>query len=106
MAIDNSAIAVAAPELITAMTGSNTLIGTLVANPTIIIFDNQSTTGVVLSINGVQWKTFQGGEAIVLDLRAAHGNARNYSFRVGDSFFGNGAANGNFSISYLYAQNI
>lgn len=106
MSIDNSAIAVPAPELITAMTGSNVLIGTLIANPTIIIFDNQSTTGVVLSINDVQWKTFQGGEAIVLDLRAAHGNARNYSFRVGDSFFGNGPADGSFSISYLYAQNI
>src|SRR6188472_357748 len=106
MAIDNSAIAVAAPELITAMDGTNKLIGTLIANPTIIIFDNQSTTGVILSINGVQWKTFTGAEALVLDLRAAHGNARNYSFRVGDSFFGNGAANGSFSISYLYAQNL
>ena len=105
MAIDNSAVAVAAPELITAMTGSNVLIGTLVANPTIIIFDNQSTTGVVISINGVQWKTFSGGEALVLDLRAAHGRATNYSFKVGDSFFGNGAANGDFSIAYLYAQN-
>ncbi len=106
MAIDSSAIAVAAPELITAMDGTNKLIGTLIANPTIIIFDNQSTTSVVLSINGVQWKTFTGAEALVLDLRAAHGNATNYSFRVGDSFFGNGAANGDFSISYLYAQNM
>lgn len=105
MAIDNSAIAVPAPELIAAMTGSDAFIGTLIANPTIIILDNQSTTGVVLSINGVSWKTFTGGEALVLDLRAAHGQATNYSFRVGDSFSGNGAANGNFSISYLYAQN-
>jgi len=105
MAIDNSAIAVAAPELITTMDGTNKLIGSLVANPTIIIFDNQSTTSVVLSINDVQWKTFTGAGALVLDLRAAHGNATNYSFRVGDTFFGNGAANGSFSISYLYAQN-
>ncbi len=105
MAIDNSAIAVPAPELITAMTGANTLIGTLIANPTILILDNQSTTSVVLSINGVSWKTFAGAECLVLDLRAAHGNANNYSFRVGDSFSGNGAANGSFSISYLYAQN-
>jgi hypothetical protein len=105
MSIDNSAVALPAPELITAMDGTNKLIGTLVANPTIIIFDNQSTASVVLSINGVSWKTFPGGEAIVLDMRAAHGNARNYSFQVGDSFFGNGAANGSFSISYLYAKN-
>ncbi|SRR5258705_2295565 len=105
MSIDNSAVALAAPELITPMTGANVLIGTLIANPTIIILDNQSTTAVVLSINDVSWKTFTGGEALVLDMRAAHGNARNYTFAVGDSFFGNGAANGSFSISYLYAKN-
>lgn len=105
MAIDNSSVALPAPELIVSMDGTNKLIGTLAFNPTIIIFDNQSTTGVVISINNVQWKTFSGGEALVLDLRAAHGNARNYTFSIGDSFFGNGAANGNFSISYLYAKN-
>lgn len=105
MSIDNSAVALPAPELITAMTGSNVLIGTLLYNPTIIVLDNQSTTSVVLSINNVQWKTFTGGEALVLDMRAAHGNATNYTFQVGDSFFGNGAANGSFSISYLYAKN-
>ncbi len=105
MGINNSQRAVAAPELITAMTGSNALIGTLIENPTIIVLDNQSTTSVVLSINLVQWKTFSAGEALVLDLRAAHGLAANYTFGIGDSFFGNGAANGNFSISYLYAGN-
>lgn len=105
MGINNSQRAVPAPELITAMTGSNALIGTLIANPTIIILDNQSTTSVVLSINSTQWKTFQGGEAIVLDLRGNHGVAPNYTFSIGDSFFGNGAANGSFSISYLYAGN-
>jgi len=105
MAINNSQVALPAPELITAMTGSNTLIGTLLFNPTIIILDNQSTTSVVLSINDVQWKTFTGGEALVLDMRGNHGIAPNYTFQVGDSFFGNGAANGSFSISYLYAKN-
>jgi len=77
----------------------------LLFNPTIIILDNQSTTSVVLSINDVQWKTFTGGEALVLDMRGNHGIAPNYTFQVGDSFFGNGAANGSFSISYLYAKN-
>lgn len=105
MAINNSQRAVAAPELIEAMTGANVLIGTLLYNPTIIIFDNQSTTAVVLSINDVEWKTFPGGEALVLDMRAAHGLAPNYTFDVGTSFYGNGAANGSFSISYLYAKN-
>lgn len=106
MAVNNSQIAVPAPELIVAMTGTPTTIGTLLYNPTIIIFDNQSTTSVVLSIDGVSWKTFTGGEAIVLDLRSAHGLAANYSFRIGTVFSGNGAANGNFSISYLYAKNV
>lgn len=106
MAIDNSSIAVPAPELIQAMTGSSVVLGSLIANPTILILDNQSTTSVVLTINDVQWKTFSGGEALVLDLRAANGRASNYSFRVGDTFSANGAANGNFSISYLYAQNM
>ena len=105
MAINNSQVALPATELIQAMTGSSVLIGTLLFNPTIIILDNQSTTSVVLSINGVQWKTFTGGEAIVLDMRANHGIAPNHTFSVGDSFFGNGAANGSFSISYLYAKN-
>lgn len=105
MAINNSQRALPAPELITAMTGANVLIGTLLYNPTIIIFDNQSTTAVVISINDVSWKTFPGGEALVLDMRAAHGIAENYTFSVGDSFFGNGAANGSFSIAYLYARN-
>ena len=105
MAINNSQVALPAPELITAMTGSNTLIGTLAYNPTIIVLDNQSTTSVVLSINDVSWKTFAAGEALVLDLRAASASAPNYTFSVGDSFFGNGAANGSFSISYLYAKN-
>ncbi len=105
MGINNSQRAVPAPELITAMTGVNVLIGTLIENPVIIIFDNQSTTSVVLSVNLVQWKTFTAGEAIVLDLRAAHGLAANYTFSIGDSFFGNGAATGSFSISYIYAGN-
>jgi hypothetical protein len=104
MVVNNSQVAVPATELITAMTGAPAIIGTLLHNPTILIFDNQSTTAVVLSINGVSWKTFSGAEAIVLDLRAAHASAANYSFPIGTVFSGNGAANGSFSISYLYAK--
>lgn len=105
MGINNSQIALAAPELIATMTGSNVLIGTLLHAPTIIIFDNQSAVSIVISIGTVQWKTFPAGEALVLDLRAAHGLAANYTFSEGTSFFGNGAS-GDFSISYLYAQNM
>lgn len=91
-----------AAELITAMTGSNVLIGTLLQPPVKIIFDNQSTASVVISttfdgVNFTQWKTFQGGEALVLDDDL-------YTFPRNMQFWGNGAASGNFSISYTYIQ--
>lgn len=92
-----------APELITAMTGSSVSIGTLLYLPVKLILDNQSTTSVVLSISldggqtKIQWKTFTGGEALVLDDDV-------FTFPVGTIFYGNGAANGNFSISYTYLK--
>jgi hypothetical protein len=46
MAINNSQRAQFAEELIAAMTGAAATIGTLLFNPVIIIFDNQSTTAV------------------------------------------------------------
>lgn len=105
MGINNSQRAIAAPELIAAMTGSAVQLGPLIANPTIIIFDNQSDQGVILFWNDVQWKTFATSEALVLDLRAAHGVAPNYTFSIGDTFFAIGGGVGDFSISYLYAGN-
>ncbi len=90
-----------APELITDMTGSNKLIGTLLHAPVKLVMDNQSSDSVVLFIDigggQVQWKTFEAHEAIVLDDDA-------YSFPVGTSFYGNGTAAGNFSISYTYIK--
>ncbi len=105
MAINLSQRAKPATELIQAMTGSNVLIGTLTESPVIIIFDNQSTSSVVISIDLVSWKTFTAGEALVLDMRGNHGIASNFTFDAGTSFFGNGAATGSFSIAYVYAQN-
>lgn len=105
MSENNSQRAVAAPELIVAMSGVNTFIGKLSESPVIIIFDNQSTSSTVISIDAISWKTFTAGEALVLDMRAAHGLAPNFTFDKGTSFFGNGAATGSFSISYLYAKN-
>jgi len=93
-----------APELIVAMTGANVLIGTLLHVPIKLVLDNQSTTPVVLSIsldNGesqTQWKTFAASEAIILDDDF-------YTFPKGTQFYGNGAANGNFSISYTFINN-
>lgn len=94
-----------APELITAMTGSSVLIGTLLHTPVKLILDNQSTASVVLSISLdsggslIQWKTFLAGEAIVLDDDL-------YTFPKGTRFYGNGAASGSFSISYTYILNL
>jgi hypothetical protein len=93
-----------ATELIAAMTGSSVLIGTLLQTPVKLILDNQSTAPVVLSISldqgesKTQWKTFSGGEAIVLDDDL-------YTFPRGTQFYGNGAASGSFSISYTFIAN-
>ncbi len=90
-----------APELITAMTGSQVAIGTLLHTPVKLILDNQSTASVVLSINVggvgaiIQWKTFSAGECLVLDDDI-------YTFPNGTIFYGNGAASGSFSIAYTY----
>ena len=90
-----------APELNVAMTGSSVLIGTLLHVPVKLILDNQSTSSTVLSISldggstKIQWKTFSAGEAIVLDDDI-------YTFPKGTMFYGNGAATGNFSVSYSY----
>lgn len=106
MAINNSQRAQFAEELLATMTGTPVLIGTLLYSPVIIIFDNFSDVAVEISVDGgtTVWKTFPAGEALVLDLRAAHGLAPNYTFDVGTSFTGTGAS-GDFSISYIYALN-
>lgn len=107
MSINNSQRGQFASELLETMTGSFLLIGSLEHEPVIIIFDNQSTVSIAISIDGgtTTWKTFPAGEALVLDLRAAHGLAPNFTFDVGTSFYGNGAS-GDFSISYIYAKNV
>lgn len=105
MNVNNSQRAACAPELSATMTGSFTSIGTLLYNPVIIIFDNQGLASVAISLDGgvTTWRTFPAGEALVLDLRSAHGLAANYTFDVGTTFHGNGAS-GTFSISYTYAK--
>lgn len=101
---NNSVICRAGVELSASMTGSFVTIGTLPVNPVIIIFDNQGTDSVAISTDdgANTWRTFPGGEALVLDLRANNGIASNYTFPVGTTFSGNGAS-GTFSISYVYA---
>jgi hypothetical protein len=107
MAVNNSQIAECATELTAVMTGAAVTIGTLLQNPVIIIFDNQGTAPVSISTNGgtTTWRTFPGGEAVLLDLRGNHGIAANFTFPLGTTFTGTGAS-GTFSISYIYALSL
>lgn len=103
MSNNNSIMAKCGVELTASMTGSAVPIGTLPVNPVIIIFDNQGSASVAISTNGgsTTWRTFVGGEALVLDLRGNKGDVSNFTFPVGTVFTGTGAS-GTFSISYLY----
>jgi hypothetical protein len=95
-------------ELSAAMTGSAVLVGTLLHNPVIMYFDNQSTANVAISVNDPTganvWKTFTAGEVLSIDMRSNHGIAANFTADLGTNFYGNGTnASGNFKISYLSA---
>lgn len=103
MSINNSARALPGIELIATMTGSPVQIGVFLHPPVHVIFDNLSNVAVVVSINGVQWKTFGAGTAVALDMRANHGLAENYAFSAGDVITGDGAS-GEFSVAYTYAR--
>lgn len=105
MSINNSQRAGFPEELITTMTGSWVEIGTLDYVPVLIIFDNQGSATIEISIDGgtTTWRTFPAGEALVLDLRDKKGNAANFGVSKNTTFYGNGAS-GNFSISYIYAK--
>jgi hypothetical protein len=86
------------PELAASMTGSWVTIGTLLQTPVKIIFDNQGSASTAISTDGgtTTWRTFPGGEAILLDNDID-------AFPKGTTFSGNGAS-GVFSISYLYIR--
>lgn len=92
----------------TTFNGTYLAIGdTLSVNPVVIVFDNQSDVSVPLSVDGATtWKTFSAGEAFVLDLRANHGLAPNYTIALGTQFFTNASvgASGSFRISIVYAK--
>lgn len=106
MAINTSQRAGFAAELTAVMTGSFVKIGTLTQSPVQMIFDNQGSASVAISVDGgtTTWRTFPAGEALVLDMRGNHGIAANFTADVGTTFHGNGAS-GTFSISYLFAVN-
>lgn len=79
----------------------------LAENPVVIIFDNQTDVDVPISVDAANtWKTFVPGEAIVLDLRANHGIASNFTCDLGVQFYTNAAVgtSGSFRISTIYAR--
>jgi hypothetical protein len=80
---------------------------TLTHTPVVIIFDNQTDVSVPLSVTGNStWKTFSAGECFVLDLRANHGIASNYTIDAGTQFSTNASigTSGSFRISLIYAR--
>ena len=107
MSINNSQRGIFPNELLETMTGATVLIGTLLYNPVIIIFDNIGDVAVEISVNdstgATVWKTFPAGEALVLDLRDKAHLAANFTFDLGTAFYGTGAS-GDFSISYIAAK--
>lgn len=96
MFLQNNARTLPAPELKATMTGSWVLIGTLIAPPNKLIFDNLSTVPVAISFDGgtTTWKTFAAGSALVLDEDFG-------TLSQGMQIWGNGAS-GDFSVAYTY----
>jgi hypothetical protein len=100
--INNNSVQVQlpAPELLQTMTGSQVTMGTLIANPCKIIFDNLGTASIAITMSSLgisqTWKTFPGGEALVLDNDLE-------CFPAGTTFYATGAS-GQFSISYTYIK--
>lgn len=91
-------------------TGTNNYLpfsSVLTKNPSIIIFDNQSDVSVTLSDDSLHdFKTFEAGEALILDMRANKGfPSEDFTFPINTFFHAKSAAGtGNFYISYLYAR--
>lgn len=76
-------------------------------NPVIIIFDNQTDVAVPISVDGTNiWKTFSAGQSLVMDCRANHGIATNWTPDLGLQFSTNASVgtSGSFRISINYAR--
>jgi len=75
------------------------------SSPVLMVIDNQSTVSVQFVVNGVTWKTFSAGEALVLDLRANAAHAPTFVVDANTQFQIIGTAgSGIFSIAILYAK--
>lgn len=94
-------------SIVAPFTGVGQAIGTpLTENPVTIIFDNQSDVAVAIGTNPTDiWKTFVAGEVFVLDCRANHGVASNWTVDLATQFYGTGTGGtGAFRISINYAR--
>jgi hypothetical protein len=95
-------------ELAITMDGSTDLVGSLVANPVVMYFDNQSTANVAISVNDPTgtnvWKTFTAGEVLSIDMRDKAHLASNFTADIGTNFYATGTTGtGFFRISYIDA---
>lgn len=91
----------------TSFNGTQQNIGTaLTENPVMIVWDNQTDVSVPIYADGVLWKTFEAGEAIIEDLRANIGIASNFTIDIGTQFSTNAAVGttGSFRISIQFAR--
>ena len=78
----------------------------LAYNPVIMVFDNQSSNPIEVSLDGVNvWKTYTSKEALGLDLRTNHGKAYNFTVPIGTQFRvrGTGGAD-SFRLSIIFAE--
>ncbi len=88
--------------------GTFLTIGTAITvNPVTIIFDNQTDVAVPISVDGINiWKTFSPGQAMILDCRANHGIATDWTPDLGTQFSTNASVGtrDSFRISINYAR--
>lgn len=87
-------------------TGVAQNLGAPLTSPAVILIaDNQSTVAAQLLINGVTWKTFTSGEALVLDLRGNAAHAPTFAIDANTQFQIIGSAGtGAFSLAIVYAK--
>jgi hypothetical protein len=86
-----------------AFTGVQQLLGVTSQEAILWIPDNQSDVDVAFYINGVLWKTFQAGEALVVDANSDKGKAPLLPLPKGSRLSVVGTAGtGAFRVSLIY----
>lgn len=89
------------------LTGSPVLVGTLINEPVMLLFKNQTNQTVLISDqnSATIGTTMVAGESIIFDCRANKGNAPNGGFPINTSFYATGSSGtGAVKISIIYAK--